>query len=81
MKFVIDRASDSKPEYLEKEFNTLEELIDFMREVKEDIILWFEEERVKDYKAAEERWYRVSSDVEWKETGRIRLTIYDDYIE
>jgi hypothetical protein len=52
-----------------------------MREIKEDIILWFEEERVKDYKAAEERWYRVSSDVERKETGRIRLTIYDDYIE
>ncbi len=81
MKFVIDRASDFKSEQLEKEFNTLEELIDFMREVKEDIILWFEEVRVEDYNAVKERWYRVPSDVEWKETGRIRLTIYDDYIE
>jgi hypothetical protein len=41
MKFVIDRASDDNfnKEPLEKEFNTLEELIDFMREIKEDIIL------------------------------------------
>lgn len=78
MKFIVDRASDSysvKPK--EIEINTLEELIDFIKE-NWTIILKEEEERVEKYvgdKLSCNRYY------EWEKTWRIGLTIYDDYVE
>lgn len=79
MKFIVDRASDDyKAVPTEVEMNTLEELIEFIKE-NGKIILREEEERVEKYVGDEKlscnRYY------EWEKTGRIKLTIYDDYIE
>lgn len=78
MKFIVDRASDSyKVVPTEVEMNTLEELIDFIKE-NWKIILREEEERVEKYvgeRLSCNRYY------EWEKTGRLCLTIYDDYIE
>lgn len=78
MKFIVDRASDDyKAVPTEVEMNTLEELIDFIKE-NWKIILREEEERVEKYvgeKLSCNRYY------EWEKTWRMRLTIYDDYVE
>jgi hypothetical protein len=58
--------------------NTLEELIDFIKK-EWKIILKEEEERVEKYVGDEKlscnRYY------EWEKTWRMKLTIYDDYVE
>ena len=78
MKFIVDRASDSyKVKPKEVEMNTLEELIEFIKENGE-IILREEEERVEKYvgeRLSCNRYY------EWEKTWRLALTIYDDYVE
>lgn len=78
MKFIVDRASDSyKVKPKEIEMNTLEELLEFIKK-EWKIILREEEERVEKYE-----WERLSCNryYEWEKTWRIRLTIYDDYVE
>ena len=78
MKFIVDRASDDyKAVPTEVEMNSLEELIDFIKE-NWKIILKEEEVRVEKYDGEElscNRYY------EWEKTWRLHLTIYDDYIE
>lgn len=78
MKFIIDRASDdyrAKPK--EKEIWTLEELYKFIKK-NWPIIIKEEEIGVEKYngdKLSCNKYY------EWKKTGRLELTIYDDYVE
>ena len=79
MRFIVDRASDDyKAVPAEVEMNTLEELIEFIKE-NGKIILREEEERAEKYVGDEKlscnRYY------EWEKTGRLYLTIYDDYVE
>jgi len=78
MKFIVDRASDSasvKPK--EIKIWTLKGLYEFIKE-NGPIILKEEEIRVEKYE-----WEKLSCNryYEWEKTWRIRLTIYDDYVE
>lgn len=77
MKFIVDRASEDKYE-IEKEIWTLEELIEYVKEVWA-VVIWGEEEKeVEKYNGDELSCnkYRVR-----EKTWRIKLTIYDYYIE
>jgi hypothetical protein len=57
--------------------NTLEELIGFIKE-NWKIILSEEEERVEKYVGERLSCNRYH---EWEKTWRLKLTIYDDYVE
>ena len=77
MKFIVDKASEDEYE-IEKEIWTLEELIEYIKEVWA-VVIWGEEEKeVEKYNGDELSCnkYRVR-----EKTWRIKLTIYDYYIE
>jgi hypothetical protein len=77
MKFIVDRASDDKYE-IEKEIWTLEELIEYVKEVWA-VVIWGEEEKgVEKYKGDELSCNKYTVR---EKTWRIKLTIYDYYIE
>ena len=78
MKFIVDRASDFysvKPK--EIKIWTLKGLYEFIKE-NGPIILKEEEVRVEKYE-----WEKLSCNryYDWEKTGRLCLTIYDDYVE
>lgn len=79
MKFVISRAS-SDSVFEVKDFTTIEEIINFMNENNNPLIIqkssWYQEEDIENM----EKWY---PNVNVKELVTIpyELEIYDDYIE
>jgi hypothetical protein len=78
MKFIVDKASWNYWKGREKEIWTLEELIEYVKEVWA-VVIWGEEEKeVEKYRGDKLSCnkYKVK-----EKTWRISLTIYDDYLE
>lgn len=78
MKFIVDKASRNCRKGREKEIWTLEELIEYVKEVWA-VVIWGEEEKeVKKYNGDKLSCNKYTVK---EKTWRIRLTIYDDYLE
>lgn len=77
MKFIVDKASEDEYK-IEKEIWTLEELIEYIKEVWAIVIWGEEEEEVEKYRGDELSCNKYTVR---EKTWRIKLTIYDYYIE
>lgn len=77
MRFIVDRASGDYWEEREKEIWTLEDLIEYIKEVWAVVIRGEEENEVEKYDGDKLSCnkYKVK-----EKTWRIELTIYDDYL-
>lgn len=78
MKFIVDKVSGDYWEEREKEIWTLEELIEYVKEVWAVVIRGEEEKEVEKYKGDELSCNKYTVR---EKTWRISLTIYDDYLE